>query len=128
MTHLVPCPSCQRHVRAGEGSCPFCAVSLELAAMPPPRLPRSRLGRAATFAFGATIAGLTSLSACSDGEDDDGSGGGAGVTGSGGASGAGGSGTGGSATGGASGSGGSAATGGSVLDDGGAVPLYGAAP
>ena len=59
MTHLSPCPACQRHVRVSEPSCPFCGVTLELGATPAPVLPKTRLGRAATFAFGATLAGMT---------------------------------------------------------------------
>lgn len=57
MSDLVPCPACQRHVRKHETACPFCTVELALAHLPPPVLPRSRLGRAATFAFGASLVG-----------------------------------------------------------------------
>jgi hypothetical protein len=64
MRELTPCPGCQRHVRKTETSCPFCAQALALADLPAPVLPRSRLGRAATFAFGATLAGATALVAC----------------------------------------------------------------
>ena len=64
MTQLVPCPGCQRHVRQHESSCPFCSVALSLANVPAPLLPRSRLGRAATFAFGATLVGATALVGC----------------------------------------------------------------
>src|SRR5688572_14376038 len=64
MSHLVPCPHCSRHVRQREVSCPFCSGALSLGDVPPPALPRMRLGRAATFAFGATLAGATSLVAC----------------------------------------------------------------
>src|SRR5262245_11701402 len=28
MTHLVPCPNCQRHVRVSETACPFCSTEL----------------------------------------------------------------------------------------------------
>ena len=64
MKHLVPCPECNRHVRVSERECPFCALPLDLADTPPPMLPRGRLSRAATLAFGATIASATALSAC----------------------------------------------------------------
>jgi hypothetical protein len=64
MNHLVPCPSCARHVRQSEPACPFCSVQLALGHVSPPALPRSRLGRAATFAFGASLVGATSLVAC----------------------------------------------------------------
>ena len=59
---LIPCPGCERHVRVTESVCPFCDGALpavapveraELAVSSPPR----RLGRAATFLFGAAIAG-----------------------------------------------------------------------
>jgi len=64
MNHLVPCPSCARHVRQSEAACPFCATELSLEQLSPPALPRTRLGRAATFAFGASLVGATSLVAC----------------------------------------------------------------
>lgn len=70
MNDLVPCPACSRHVRKNETACPFCATELSLAHLPPPALPRSRLGRAATFAFGATLAGAA-LVACG-GESEEG--------------------------------------------------------
>lgn len=53
MSQLVPCPSCQRHVRCGEG-CPFCGAD-PVEAPPTPVRPVGRLGRAALFAFGATM-------------------------------------------------------------------------
>ena len=65
MSHLLPCPGCNRHVLNTEASCPFCSRPLDLADRPAPELPRSRLGRAATFAFGATIVGATAIVACS---------------------------------------------------------------
>src|SRR4051812_24301091 len=66
MNHLVPCPECGRHVRVSETECPFCALPLELSGTPEPRLPSGRLSRAATLAFGATLASATALAACSD--------------------------------------------------------------
>ena len=140
MSHLVPCPGCQRHIRVVETACPFCSQELALQNVPPRPLPRSRLGRAKTFWFGATLAGATAIASCGgDAEEDSGSGG---STGSGGTSATtGGSSTtgGGYATGGSYASGGSsAATGGSTgeagatgeagsgpLDDGGVQPPYG---
>jgi hypothetical protein len=61
---LVPCPSCARHVRSFETSCPFCAAALSPAADSAPVARRAgpRLGRAALFALGA---GATALAACS---------------------------------------------------------------
>lgn len=51
---LVPCAMCARHVRASEAACPFCRSPIAVA--PPRAMPTQRLGRAATFAFGAAIA------------------------------------------------------------------------
>lgn len=59
---LLPCPSCARHVRRSENGCPFCGASLALAIEPSRPMPTQRLGRAATFAFGAAMA--TSVAAC----------------------------------------------------------------
>jgi hypothetical protein len=150
MSHLVPCPECRRHVRVHEAACPFCGAALELSALPAPALPTLRLGRAALFAFGATLAASVAASGCG-GDTDDGKEGSGGTTagGSGGRSGSGGaSGTGGSTN--TGGTGDSANTGGAgnvgpvygipadsgiIIEDaqatggaGGAVPLYGAAP
>ncbi|MEP7049269.1 MAG: hypothetical protein ABJB12_02905 [Pseudomonadota bacterium] len=65
MNQLVPCPECGRHVRVSETECPFCALPLDLAGTPEARLPGTRLSRAATLAFGATLASATALAACS---------------------------------------------------------------
>jgi hypothetical protein len=58
---LVPCPACDRHVRTTHDHCPFCAAALpaDLIRSAVPSAPR-RLGRAAAFAFGATV----SLTGC----------------------------------------------------------------
>lgn len=64
MSELTPCPECQRHVRKTETRCPFCGEAVSLAHVPSPALPRRRLGRAATFAFGASVVGATTLGAC----------------------------------------------------------------
>jgi hypothetical protein len=57
MDRLEPCPTCQRHVRVSETSCPFCGANVEaLGALPARALPSTRLGRAALFAFGVTAA------------------------------------------------------------------------
>ncbi len=65
--HLVPCPSCSRHVRASENTCPFCneGVPAELRDAPPPRAPGRRLRRAALCV--ASAGTLTLTSACSTG-------------------------------------------------------------
>ena len=73
---LEPCPSCHRHVRTDEITCPFCAASIESAmgtAAPRP-LPDRRLHRAALMSFGLTVAaagGAASLQACGDDDSDD---------------------------------------------------------
>lgn len=74
---LVPCASCSRHVRVDENACPFCGRELGDAVLraPAPRMPESRLGRAARFAFGAAVATTIATTGCSD-RDDGGSGGG----------------------------------------------------
>ena len=65
MTHLEPCPYCHRHVNVSEAACPFCTRSLAdaFAQVAPRTAPRTRLGRAATFAFGLVA---MSQGACSD--------------------------------------------------------------
>lgn len=71
---LVPCPSCQRHVRATEAACPFCASALpsglEKTAIPSAT---RRMSRAAAFVFGASIA----VTGCGSTTEGGGSGGGA---------------------------------------------------
>lgn len=56
MKQLVPCTGCARHVRANESTCPFCGASIEADLSKVPGMPTARLGRAALFAFGATLA------------------------------------------------------------------------
>ena len=122
MSHLVPCPECSRHVRVSETECPFCALPLDLASTPEPQLPKTRLGRAATFAFGATLISATALAACSSDGDDS--------TGAGGATSAAGTGAGGATSTAGTGAGGSTAiagTSGSLGGTGGsAMAVYGA--
>jgi hypothetical protein len=62
---LLACPSCLRHVRVTEDTCPFCAgaVPASFRNLPAPRPPTRRLSRAALYAFGATSIGL--VTACS---------------------------------------------------------------
>ena len=55
---MLPCPSCQRHVRAAETHCPFCATPLRTTAAPSPL----------TASAVALAAGL-SLLACTDSGD-----------------------------------------------------------
>jgi hypothetical protein len=62
MHALVPCIGCRRHVQLAETSCPFCGHALSgHARRIAPDTPR-RLGRAAAFVFGATVA----LGGCED--------------------------------------------------------------
>jgi hypothetical protein len=144
MKHLVPCPECSRHVRVSETECPFCALPLDLAGTPEPQLPRGRLSRAATLAFGATLVSASALAACSsDSDTGNGNGGATSSAGSAGKAGAASAGAGGGGTvgpvygapaGGSFGAGGAlygaagADNGDAGRGGGGAVPLYGAAP
>jgi hypothetical protein len=63
---LHPCPSCDRHVRASETTCPFCEASIAIV-VPAPRMITERLGRAALFTLGAAVVVVSGveLSGCS---------------------------------------------------------------
>lgn len=68
MSHLLPCPSCNRHVFNDEANCPFCKQPLptEMATREQGPLPRGRLGRAALLVFstvGATACGASTEAA-----------------------------------------------------------------
>jgi len=65
---LLACPSCGRHVRSAESTCPFCESLLpaNFANACTPQPPGLRLSRAALYALGATS--LTLASACSRAE------------------------------------------------------------
>jgi hypothetical protein len=59
-TPLVPCARCARHARVTEASCPFCGAEIapnEARARIVPGTTR-RLGRAAAFVFGASVAAV----------------------------------------------------------------------
>jgi hypothetical protein len=81
MNPLVPCPTCDRHVRASETACPFCdsALPTDLASRAVPPANR-RLNRAAAFTFAASLAVVSasvSTAACGgvvEGPDDHGGG------------------------------------------------------
>ena len=64
MSHLAPCPACNRHVDVAESACPFCATALPAAFRAQPSLVplRGRLGRAALMAAGATLMGAAACS------------------------------------------------------------------
>jgi hypothetical protein len=122
MSELLPCPECRRHVRKRETECPFCGKAISLSEAPPHALPRRRLNRAATFAFGAGVVGVTTLVACGETEVQDGRA----VYGAPPSAGTGGSSYGGSAIYGAPPSGApNGGTGGSA-DQGGSIAVYGA--
>jgi hypothetical protein len=56
---FFPCPSCERHVKRGDGACPFCGGAIA-SAPPLPARPAARLARSALFAataIGAAVAG-----------------------------------------------------------------------
>jgi hypothetical protein len=50
MTSLAPCSHCARHVRVGEGPCPFCGASTASLTAPPLRRAPRRFARAALVA------------------------------------------------------------------------------
>jgi hypothetical protein len=58
---LVPCPSCARHVRCSEESCPFCKSAIPAGLVPVPRAPH-RLARGAAFMFASTLVAVTGCS------------------------------------------------------------------
>jgi len=122
MSALNPCPSCNRHVRADETACPFCAAALPSRASLPERvLPRGRLSRAALIAAGATLAGLSACSSSTSGSD-------AGTGGTTAAAGSSGGGTSGGGTNGAAGGGGGSASAGTSGSGGQvSVAIYSAA-
>lgn len=57
---LVPCPSCQRHVRAAEQVCPFCSSTAHRPAAAADAPSGARLTRAAVVAFSVSM----TLGAC----------------------------------------------------------------
>jgi len=132
VSHL-PCPTCQRHVRLSDTTCPFCATVLPVVVPAASSVePAPRLGRIAVLAAGAAM--MAGLAACDDpAQPKTGTGGAAATGGKGGS--AGGSATGGNGgTAGASGAGGgagSSGTGGAAAATGGAggvpVAIYAAA-
>jgi hypothetical protein len=64
MPTLLPCPSCNRHVRSADTVCPFCEETMSLAG--PQRItPAKRIVQAAVLA-----GSLAGASACSGGTDD----------------------------------------------------------
>ena len=70
MSHLAPCPHCNRHVRVSESACPFCAASLAgRRVQPRPQVATRGLSRASILALGASmaaVAGGALLDGCAD--------------------------------------------------------------
>ncbi len=58
---FTPCPACARHVKEGDGACPFCGASVARSLAPPVVL--GRMSRAALLA--ASAAGALALADCS---------------------------------------------------------------
>jgi hypothetical protein len=48
-----PCPSCSRHVKQGDNTCPFCDADVPHDAVPAVAVTAGRLSRASLFAAGA---------------------------------------------------------------------------
>ncbi len=69
---LVPCPSCSRHVRAADASCPFCdhELPVNLAAKAIPGTAR-RLSRAAFFTFATAVGAISAVAVGCGGDDVD---------------------------------------------------------
>src|ERR1051326_8322330 len=60
MAWLVACPSCNRHLRTSESTCPFCNADVRaaIANTPPRPIPTGHLSRAAMMAFAAAHLGV----------------------------------------------------------------------
>ena len=56
---LHPCPSCDRHVRSSEPSCPFCETTLPGKCELPHSAPVGRVASRAVLSFFAATAALT---------------------------------------------------------------------
>jgi hypothetical protein len=57
---FTPCPACARHVKEGDGACPFCGANVPRTATP--AMPKGRLSRAALLA--ASAAGALAMADC----------------------------------------------------------------
>ncbi len=73
---FAPCPSCRRHVRVDEASCPFCGSAL--AALDATPDATTRMSRARLFVFATTLGVSAATLACPK-ETDGGGGGGGGI-------------------------------------------------
>jgi hypothetical protein len=64
---MVPCSACARHVRCGEGPCPFCGGSVRDEAPvcdADPGAPRGLTSARTALVLAATVAASLSLAAC----------------------------------------------------------------
>ncbi|CAN5906098.1 hypothetical protein BH11MYX4_BH11MYX4_68820 [soil metagenome] len=52
---LAPCPSCSRHVKTTEESCPFCKTALAQQTVAAVPFVKRRMTRAAAYAFSASL-------------------------------------------------------------------------
>lgn len=68
MAELRPCPSCARHVRSSEATCPFCDAVVPTAKTTT-STPVGRLGRAALFVAGTAIVAASATAAVGCGPD-----------------------------------------------------------
>lgn len=68
MNQLIPCDSCQRHVRVSEIVCPFCDSALAPAPSSLPRAPGSRTRRGLAYALSAGLLGATAVGCTDDPE------------------------------------------------------------
>jgi hypothetical protein len=65
--HLIPCPSCSRHVFTNACTCPFCQAPLKgtCGEMPDPPPRQGRLGRTARLFAGASLLGASACQSTS---------------------------------------------------------------
>jgi hypothetical protein len=63
---LKSCSGCNRHVRCGERSCPFCGTAIQFFMTAPEYRLKTRLNRSATFALGAAFGAVGILLGCDD--------------------------------------------------------------
>jgi len=58
---FVPCPSCARHVKQSDSTCPFCGNEIPNVIVPARRVAAGRLSRSALFAAGAAGLALATM-------------------------------------------------------------------
>lgn len=73
MSEMVPCPQCDRYVKAEDAECPFCNAP-RVAGEPAVRRPSPGLSRAAAFAVRAALATGALAAAVACGDEDEGKG------------------------------------------------------